>query len=93
MLVDDVLAAFCLFRGEEAVLARVECGVAVGPGATTFSGVVCVVEVDEILKRLMRGVCELREIGTDVVVEVYFDDGIFGFVGAAALGAQVPVPA
>lgn len=44
----------------------------------------------DIFKRADVGVGELGEVRLDVVVEVYFDDREFGFVGEAAGGAVVP---
>lgn len=45
----------------------------------------------DVFKRADVRVGELSEVRLDVVVEVYFDDGEFGFVGEAAGGAVVPV--
>lgn len=63
------------------------------PGISCFGAVVGVVVRDHVFQGADTGVLEARQVRLDVVVEVCFDDCVFGFVGVAAGGAVVPVPA
>jgi len=51
------------------------------------------VVLDDVCEGADLGVIKLSEVFCDVVVEIYFDIGVFGLVGVAAGGAVVPVPA
>lgn len=60
-------------------------------GQAAFGARVGVVVGDDVVEGADGGVVEVGEVAGDVVVEVYFDVGVFGFVGEAAGGAVVPV--
>lgn len=55
-----------------------------------FGAGVGVVVGDDVVEGADGGVVEVGEVAGDVVVEVYFDVGVFGLVGEAAGGAVVP---
>lgn len=74
-------------------MARVKGGYTAGPGIAALGTVVGVVVRDYVFQGADGRVFERGEVGADVVVEICFDDCVFGFVGVAAGGAVVPVPA
>lgn len=67
--------------------------VALGPGVAALGAVIVKVVLDDVVDGADVGVCQLREILVDVVVEVDLDVCVLGLVGEATRGAVVPVPA
>lgn len=62
-------------------------------GDSSFGAEIVDIVLDNVCEGADVGVIKLSEIFCDVVVEIYFDIGVFGLVGVATGGAVVPVPA